>query len=178
MIIAARERESNVSLQNDIQIIMRQEAVLRFAAFNEADAWALGGIMHQMAVAKGWPMVIDIRLGARVLFYAALPGSTAENPDWVRRKVNTVLRFGCSSYLVGRRFQQSGKAFDASEGIDPISFANHGGGFPLHLTGSGVVGAITVSGVPQRDDHDFVVAGIAAFLGVDGAGLALPPQED
>lgn len=167
----------SMSLQNDIEIITRQEAVLRFAAFNEDDAWRLGGILRQMAVAKGWPMVIDIRLGARVLFYAALPGSTADNPEWVRRKVNTVLRFGRSSYLVGRQGAQSGKAFDAGQGIDPLDFANHGGGFPIHLTGSGVVGAVTVSGVPQRDDHEFVVAGIAAFLGVDGVEIALPAQD-
>ena len=167
-----------MGLQNDIEIIMRQEAVLRFAAFNEDDGWRLGGILRGMALAKGWPMVIDIRLGGRVLFYAALPGSSADNPEWVRRKVATVLRFGCSSYLVGRRFLQSGKGFDAGEGVDPLGFANHGGGFPIHLTGTGVVGAVTVSGVPQRDDHEFVVAGIAAFLGVDGVGLALPAQAD
>ncbi len=167
-----------MSLQNDIEIITRQEAALRFAAFNEEDAWALGGILRGMAVAAGWPMVIDIRLGGRVLFYAALPGSSADNPEWVRRKVNTVLRFGKSSYRVGREFQQSGKGFDVAEGIDPRDFANHGGGFPIHLTGTGVVGAVTVSGVPQREDHALVVAGIAAFLGVDAVDLALPVQAD
>lgn len=173
-----RNREGIVSLQNDIEIIRRQELVLRFASFNEDEAWRLGGILREMAVAQGLPMVIDIRIGARVLFYAALAGSVADNAEWVRRKVNTVLRFGKSSYRVGREFQLSGKGFDVAEGIDPRDFANHGGGFPLHLAGTGVVGAVTVSGVPQRQDHELVVAGIAAFLEVDAVGLALPVQAD
>lgn len=167
-----------MSLQNDIEMMILQEEVLRFASFNEGDGWRLGGILRDLALAQGLPMVIDIRVAGRPLFYVALPGSTAENPDWVRRKVNTVLRYGRSSYRVGREYQLSGRGFDAGQGIDPIDFANHGGGFPIHLTGTGVVGAVTVSGIPQRDDHNFVVTGIAAFLGVDLTRIALPPPVD
>ena len=40
-----------------------------------------------------------------------------------------------------------------------------GGGFPLKLRGVGCVGAVTVSGLPQREDHEMVVAALAAALG-------------
>lgn len=166
-----------MSLQTDIDSIRRQEAVLRFVSFDEADAWRLGGLLREMALERGLPLVIDIRIGQRPLFYAALPGTAADNPDWVRRKVNTVMRFLRSSYLVGREYALSGKAFDAGHGIDPMNFANHGGGFPIHIIGTGVVGAVTVSGVPQREDHEFVVAGLAAYLGMDIAQIALPAEE-
>ena len=33
---------------------------------------------------------------------------------------------------------------------------------------------MTVSGLPQREDHEMVVAALAAALGVDAAEVALP----
>jgi uncharacterized protein (UPF0303 family) len=52
-------------------------------------------------------------------------------------------------------------------------YAVHGGGFPLALESLGCIGAITVSGVPQREDHGIVADGLAAFLKVDLAGCRL-----
>jgi uncharacterized protein (UPF0303 family) len=165
-----------VSLDSDIARIAQQEEQLRFAHFNEADAWSLGSRMRAAAEARKIPFVIDIRIGNRPLFFTALPGSTPENPDWVRRKVNTVMRFHKSSYRVGREYERQGKAFDVSRGIDPIDYAPAGGGFPIHIIGTGVIGCVTVSGVPQREDHGFVVEMIALHLGLDPAPLELGPE--
>jgi uncharacterized protein (UPF0303 family) len=121
-------------------------------------------------------MVIDIRIGNRPLFYMAMPGTTPENPDWVRRKVNTVYRFHKSSYRVGLEYEHKGQKFDMSRGLDPMEYANAGGSFPIHIIGTGVVGAISVSGIPQREDHNFVTEGIAQFLKVDFAKISLGPQ--
>ncbi len=165
-----------MTLETDIAQIARQEEALRFKSFSEADAWALGSLMRQAAVEQALPFVIDIRIGNRPLFYTALPGTTPENLDWVRRKANTVYRFHKSSYRVGREYQHQGKAFDASRGIDPMDLATSGGGFPIHLAGTGVVGAVTVSGVPQRQDHEFVVEMLCRFLKQDYRSLALGPE--
>ena len=165
-----------MSLVDDVACLKKQEEVLRFAKFDEADAWALGQILRAQAEAKSLPMVMDIRIGTRPLFYAAMPGTTPENPDWVRRKVNTVMRFQKSSYRVGREYEEKGVGFDVSRGIDVMDYANAGGGFPIHIIGTGVVGAITVSGIPQRDDHNFVTEAIAKFLKVDFAKIALAPE--
>lgn len=165
-----------MSLVDDIACMKQQEEVLRFAKFDEADAWALGQILRAMADAKNLPMVMDIRIGARPLFYFAMPGTTPENPDWVRRKVNTVTRFHKSSYRVGREYEERGVGFDANRGLDVMDYANAGGGFPIHIIGTGVVGAITVSGIPQRDDHNFVTEAIASFLKIDFAKIKLGPE--
>lgn len=163
-----------MSLETDIAQIAEQEEALRFDAFSEADAWALGSLMREEALARKLPLVIDIRIGNRPLFYTALPGTTPENPDWVRRKVNTVYRFHKSSYRVGREHALQGKPFDASRGIDPLDHAPAGGGFPIHLKGTGIVGAVTVSGIPQRRDHGFVVEMLCRFLKQDYRKLELP----
>jgi len=167
-----------MSLETDIAQIARQEEELRFAGFSEEDAWTLGGLMRQVAAERKLPLVIDIRTGSRPLFYSALPGTTPENVDWVRRKVNTVYRFHKSSYRVGREYQLQGKSFDASRGIDPMDLAAAGGGFPIHLKGAGVIGAVTVSGVPQREDHGFVVEMLCRFLRIEPGLLALGPERD
>ncbi|MDE2384445.1 MAG: heme-degrading domain-containing protein [Alphaproteobacteria bacterium] len=165
-----------MSLAQDIAKIEEQEQVLRFKAFDEHTAWALGSAMRAEAEKQKLPLVIDIRIGPRQMFFAALPGTAPDNSEWVRRKANSVLRFHRSSYLLNRQYEQSARSFGTAMGIDPMDHANAGGGFPLTIEGVGVIGSITVSGIPQRDDHGFVVQALCAFLGKNHAKLALEPE--
>ena len=73
-------------------------------------------------------------------------------------------------------FERRGGGFDATRGVDVMDYAKDGGGFPLHISGTGVVGAITVSGIPQREDHGFVVNMLCAFLKCDHDELKLGPE--
>jgi uncharacterized protein (UPF0303 family) len=166
-----------MSVADDIAVIKRQEASLQFKHFSEDDAWSLGGHMRARALERNLPLVMDIRTGTRPLFYVAMPGTTPENPDWVRRKVNTVYRFEACSYRVGLELKQRGMALDHTRGVDPLQYAAAGGGFPVRIAGI-VVGAVTVSGIPQRDDHNFVAESIAEFLGVAYKEIALQPESN
>ena len=65
---------------------------------------------------------------------------------------------------------------DHSQGLQAIDYAAHGGCFPVHIEGVGIVGTITVSGIPQRDDHGFVVEQVCVFFGKDAVALALQPE--
>ncbi|MET8912572.1 heme-binding protein, partial [Micromonospora sp. NPDC004551] len=40
----------------------------------------------------------------------------------------------------------------------------HGGCFPIILKGTGPVGTVTVSGLPQLDDHRLAVEALELFL--------------
>ncbi len=158
---------------DDIARLKIQEERLRFKSFDEADAWKLGSQMRAAAEAKKLPLVMDIRVAGRPLFYAALPGTTPDNPEWVRRKINVVMRYHKCSYRVSREVAQSGQALDEARGVLPIDHAPHGGCFPIHIIGTGIVGTITVSGIPQRDDHNFVAEAVSEFLGVAYSEIAL-----
>ncbi len=138
----------------------QQERDLIFTRFDYADAWRLGSLLVELASGRGLPVAIDIRRGSQQLFHAALAGSTADNDAWIERKVRVVERYGASSYLVGRRLAAKGQALDASQGVDPARFAAHGGAFPVRVEGAGVIGVVTVSGLPQADDHALVVEAI------------------
>jgi uncharacterized protein (UPF0303 family) len=138
----------------------QQERDLIFTRFDYADAWRLGSLLVELATGRGLPVAIDIRRGSQQLFHAALAGSTADNDAWIERKVRVVERYGASSYLVGRRLAAKGQTLDASQGVNPARFAAHGGAFPVRVEGAGVIGVVTVSGLPQAQDHALVVEAI------------------
>ncbi|MFB8830845.1 heme-binding protein [Azotobacter sp. CWF10] len=81
--------------------LLEQEAQLRLPAFDLSGAWQLGRHLHRLATAAQAPAVLEIHAYGRIVFSAALPGSSADNHDWVRRKRNTVLRYGHSSMYLG-----------------------------------------------------------------------------
>jgi uncharacterized protein (UPF0303 family) len=158
----------------DIARIARQEAALAFDAFDETTAFALGSRIRDRALAEKLPIVIDIQLWDRPLFYAALPGSTASNPNWARRKRNVVRIFQRSTYRMVLEKARPDRTFPPGDGLDPADYVLAGGGFPIAVKGAGVIGAIAVSGLPERQDHAVVVEALCAHLGLDHEALALP----
>jgi uncharacterized protein (UPF0303 family) len=58
-------------------------------------------------------------------------------------------------------------------GLEVKDYAPHGGCFPILLAGTGCVGTITVSGLPQREDHNLVVAVLQDYLDPAAEDLAL-----
>ncbi len=57
----------------------------------------------------------------------------------------------------------TGKDFDTSARLDTTLYAAHGGVFPITIDRVGVVGTVGVSGLPQADDHAFVVRALRAY---------------
>ena len=139
---------------------LAEEKELQFGSFTNDDAWALGCALVEAA--RGLPVAIDISRGEQRLFHAGLPGSAADNDAWIERKNRVVRRFGHSSYYMN---VSSEGEFNARYLLDESEFAAHGGAFPVIVRGVGVVGTVTVSGLPQEEDHRFVVGVLRAFLG-------------
>jgi len=163
-----------VGLTEDLAAIAAQERELQFLEFSENIAWQLGSRLRELAIAKKFGVVIDVRRFGQPLFYAALPGTTADNPEWVRRKGNVVARFHRSSYALGLELQQSNSTLLDKYGLSHQDYAVHGGSFPIRVPAAGVIGSVTVSGVPQRSDHELVVEALCAELARDYAKLRLP----
>jgi uncharacterized protein (UPF0303 family) len=144
--------------------LTKQEEGLVFAAFDNDDAWRLGCSLVEMARQRGLPVTVDIRSNGHHLFHAALPGTAPEHDLWIERKARVVEHFRCSSYLAGRRLAADGEELDHTHGVDPARYATHGGAFPVRVRDVGVIGAVTVSGLPQADDHRLVVEAIEEYL--------------
>ncbi|MDB5527766.1 MAG: heme-degrading protein [Devosia sp.] len=160
---------------DDIALIKSQEQELVLPAFDEHVAFALGSSIYQRATAEGLSLVVDIRTWDRQMFFAATPGTSADNAEWVRRKINTVRRFQKASYrLVAER---GGDAmFSEIVNAPATDYVIAGGGFPLRVVGAGIVGSLTISGLPGRSDHGVAVDALCDFLGRDRTLFALPPE--
>lgn len=155
-----------MSLDADLARIALQEERLQFDAFDPDTAWLLGTRLRERALAAGHRIAIEIRQHGFPLFYSALPGTSPDNADWLRRKRNVVERFHKSSYAVGLSMEKRGMTLVERYGISLADYVGAGGGFPIRVRGTGVVGFIGVSGLAQRDDHSFVVEVLAEILGV------------
>ncbi len=157
----------------DIERIREQEASLVFECFDETVAYEVGATLRAKGLAAGLPIVIDIQSFDRPLFYAALPGSDVSNRDWARRKINVVKRYLRSSYCLMLERAAEDRLFEPSEGLSVSDFVLAGGGFPIRVKKAGVVGVVAISGLPDREDHNVIVAALCSHLGRDPASLAL-----
>ena len=157
----------------DLEQISQQERELVLPHLDAQIAWELGSRLRTMAIERNLAVVIDVRRFGQPLFYAAMDGTTPDNVEWVRRKNNVVSRFHRSSYAVGLKLKAKDETLSEQQGLALSDYATHGGAFPLNVAGAGVVGSITVSGLPQRADHELVVEVLCAYLGRNYEALRL-----
>jgi uncharacterized protein (UPF0303 family) len=144
--------------------LLQEEQELQFDKFNEETAWQIGSQLVELSLSKGLAVTIDITRGKHQLFHASLHGTSADNDEWIKRKVRLVYRFGHSSFYMGQLLKSKGKSIEQAYLISESEYAPHGGCFPVIVKGTGMVGTITVSGLPQEEDHKLVVEAIRDFL--------------
>src|SRR5277367_1033098 len=169
-----------MALAEDLALIARQETELRFPAFDYDTAWTLGLTLRDLALSRKQGIVVDIRRFGQPhqqFFYTALAGTTPDNQRWVQRKINVVARFHRPSYAIGLLLEQSNRTFADRYNLPDADYAAHGGCFPIHVIGAGIIGAVTVSGLPQREDHNLAVEAICLTLNLDPNPLRLAPPQ-
>jgi len=113
--------------------------------------------------AREKPTLVSIALAnaQQVVFQCAVGSGTApDNEVWVRRKRNSALRFGCSTWLMHCKFSGDEGAFRNKYGMDAAQaagYAIHGGAVPIRVRGvEGVVAVVVVSGLKQHEDHGVI----------------------
>ena len=144
--------------------LLQEEQELQFTRFDEEIAWQIGCQLVELAQSKGLAVAIDITRGNHQLFHASLRGTSADNDEWIKRKVRLVYRFEHSSFYMGQLLKSKGKSIEQAYLIPESEYGPHGGCFPVIVKGTGMVGTITVSGLPQEEDHKLVVQGIRNYL--------------
>ena len=161
-----------MNFDHDLDVLARQEASLRFAAFDADAAWTLGSLLRAAALTRAAGCSVEIEVAGQMLFACATPGANPGQANWIRRKRNTVHHFARSTYAVGRKLERDGGTLGGKHGLPEADFVAHGGGFPIWLAGTGAVGSVVFSGLPQREDHNVVADALASMLGVDAPRLA------
>jgi uncharacterized protein (UPF0303 family) len=136
----------------------QQLAELELATFSPAEAVALGLMATDRAISGQLAIVIEVHHLGRLTYRAALPGSLPESDDWIIRKRRVVERYHEPTLLTRVRYEERGTTFNEATGLSELDYAAHGGGMPVIVSGVGVVGGFYASGLPQVEDHEFLVA--------------------
>lgn len=140
-----------------LEDLEQQESEVVLPRLDEQVVYDLGRAAVEAAWAKEMPVVVGLWRGEHQLFHCALPGSTQDNDEWLRRKGRVVMRFERSSLHVGQQCRDAGTTLETKFLLSPALYAAHGGAVPLRVHGAGVVGWMGVSGLPQLEDHRFVI---------------------
>lgn len=151
-------------LKADLEKIKGQTAKLVFDSFDETTARALGALILDSTAGKA--VIVDIRRGNDLLFFGSNPGTSPANADWARRKRNLVNTLQVPSYAIGCEIKL-GTDIIALMALDPRDHTPHGGCVPIVVRGAGMIGTVTVSGLPQRDDHRVATDCMAQIIGVE-----------
>lgn len=149
--------------------LLAEEASLALPSLSDDDAVGIGLLALAFARSRALPVTLEVRRAARVAFRAALPGSSADQDSWIARKARVVERFGHSTLYERVRCEAAGTTFPERTGLPESRYAAHGGGVPLVVDGTGMVGVLLVSGLPQVDDHALAVEVLRGWLAGDRA---------
>ena len=158
-----------MSTRSELRRVEAQTRDLVFEAFSNDDALAVGLAVVERARARGVAVTVDVERGGQRLFHLAMAGTSPDNAAWIERKKNVVKQVHTSSYAYGLKLKAQGKTL-ADQGMDPRLHAAHGGCVPILVEGTGFVGTVTISGLPQKDDHDLAVEVMLGVLGRRGSG--------
>jgi uncharacterized protein (UPF0303 family) len=151
---------SKYSLSN----LLAQESELQFASFNNQTAWQLGCKLKKIAEDNDALVAIEVYAFNQTLFSHAMCNTQLDNQLWIKRKRQTVLRFGHSSYYMGQYNKAKNREFEQQVHINAYDYCAHGGAFPIRIKNCGLIGVVTVSGLPQEEDHQMVIDAITDLI--------------
>jgi uncharacterized protein (UPF0303 family) len=143
----------------------KQALRMTLPRFNAETARSLGEIVANIASRRGLAMAVSVVRASGPLYFCALEGSCADHADSVRRKQNTVLHFGKSSWDMAMIFAREGWTLP-SRGMSMDEFSLAGGGVPLYVANAGLVGAMAVSGLGSLADHRLALEALGWHVGM------------
>ena len=146
--------------------LVNEEKELQFREFTNETALEIGLKLIERAKEENKRIAVDITRFGHQLFHYSFTGTTPENDQWIIRKNRVVNRFGKSSLHLGTILRRDNTTIEERQHISSSEYAAIGGAFPIIIKNTGVIGTITVSGLPKNEDHELVAAVIKEQLGL------------
>lgn len=142
---------------------MEEENRFQFERFSPEDAKALGEMLYEESKSCKRTVGVEIRMNGESV-YRFMPGScNHENGKWLAAKANTVEMMGMSSLHVRALLAKEGATLEDKK-MNVVEHGTLGGGFPLLLKGTGMIGTICVSGLWHEDDHALILRVLDRFI--------------
>ena len=152
-----------------LETLEQQEQELVFDSFTNSDALKLGTILAGKIEQYEEPLTVRIFIGDVIVYQYTKAGDEEFRFGWTYRKYQLVKKTGHSSMHSRIRAQFLGEFADLTAQPEVYGFGC--GAFPITVKGKGIIGAATVSGLPDPDDHPIVVHAIEELLGKKTAEL-------
>lgn len=157
--------EMNIQKEN-YRIAAEQERLLIFDHFNHQDAWALGSQVVIDANELNIAIACDVWLNNFQVFRYGIEGTGQFHDLWLKRKMRTVTMFEKSSLRVHCMPYVGEDDLVKDAYLDPNIYSIMGGGFPIHVKNTGMVGVLCVAGGTHTQDHQIAANAIAKRLDV------------
>lgn len=152
---------------NYAEIVKRcilEEEAYQFSRFTQTDALHLGRLLYETGLEKfGKPVAAEIRIN-HLTVYRFLPEGTGRVQClWLKAKADTVDALGISTYHLWADIAGGGLPLEDRR-MDGKKYVAAGGGFPLHIKNSAVMGTICVSALTQEEDHQVVIGALGKYF--------------
>lgn len=93
-----------------------------------------------------------------------LPNALApDKENWLRRKRNTVLRFGMSTLDFYEKNDGNEDVFELKYGLNRSDYTSTPGSIPVFIEKTREVGTLTITGLAPEEDHEFALKLVNRF---------------
>ena len=148
-----------------LEIVRRQEELLRTDSFSAEDALRLGLTMERLAREEyREPIAIRIILGGHTAFSYLMDGTDSNNEWWMDKKLNTARMSGMSSLRTLMEVAEGNIPCEKEYEIEN-DYALCGGCFPLRRPDGRLIGYVESSGMAHQNDHQLIADALAEQLG-------------
>lgn len=136
--------------------LLETEQELTFSTFSRADALRLGQLINEISADYPAPIATEITINGLVVYRYFQDGALPDSELWLERKRNAVELMHMGSLRFGCWLEENGETLESRK-LHADDFAPGGGGMPILLAGTGVIGSVCVSGEPDHLDDQAIV---------------------
>ena len=141
---------------------MQRQLVVK--SFSNKSAMQMGLKIVDLAQKKGLIIGVDISRLNHTVFMFIDDGLPADKHNWIRRKANVAKHFEESSLAVKEDLAKGNMSLSETFGLDGTDYVARGGSIPVMLEDAGLIATITVTGLPDVEDHQLIVDALQEYF--------------
>lgn len=144
-------------MKEELQRFIDEEQCFQFQTFHYIAAHEIAEKIVSKALEKGVQICLEIFCFNKVLVTYSMDEMTPDNNNWLIRKRNAVLHFAHSTNFLYVKNNGNADNLINKYGLERKDYCIVPGGYPIVMKNGGVIGAISVSGLQDTQDHDLIV---------------------
>ena len=141
---------------------MQRQLLLK--SFSNKEALKMGLKVVDLAQQKGLIIGVEISRLNQTVFLFIDDGLPADKHNWIRRKANVAKHFEESSLAVKEDLAKGNMSLKETFGLDDTDYVARGGSIPIMVEDAGLIATVTVTGLPDVEDHQLIVDALREYF--------------